>query len=85
MDDSPAYLASTQLSQLSVEDGMEVDDAVPMAPLHTMEPPIGIPPRKGRARSDAITEKRRIFMGYLEGCEKCRNKTPGHLAHFLHN
>jgi len=82
MDDSPAYLAGTQLSRLTMngEDGMDVD--VPMTPSRLMDPP-GLPPRTGRARSGAITEKKRIFMGYLEDCEKCRSRTPGHLTHFL--
>jgi hypothetical protein len=47
----------------------------------------GLPIRRGRARSGAITSpvvpNKRIFTGYLPTCEKCRNKVPGHYMHFL--
>lgn len=45
--------------------------------------------RKQRARSGAFTSPRdsdtskKFSMGYREDCEKCRNRVPGHMNHFL--
>ena len=65
------------------------DEAVYSTSLHDESPlqsPLGIgnPLRKGRARSGAMTSpNKRIFMGYLPDCEKCRLKVPGHSVHIL--
>jgi len=39
--------------------------------------------RKGRARSGAMTEKRRLHIGFLNDCEKCQARVPGHYSHLL--
>jgi hypothetical protein len=94
MDADFAY-AGSQLSQLSfIEEGMDVDDedvtvsslsspSLPRIMTTNLPPPSPTTPRTGRARSGAITERRRFFMGYREDCEKCRMKVPNHFAHFL--
>ncbi|KAF2097210.1 hypothetical protein NA57DRAFT_77464 [Rhizodiscina lignyota] len=68
---------ANQMSRLSVNggDSMEVDDA---------RSSDGFSPRKGRARSGALsTQKTRFVMGYREDCEKCRAKVPGHFSHYI--
>jgi len=78
---TPTTVAGSQLSLLTVTD-MDMD----------MEPPE--PPeietvvvRKQRARSGAFTSPRdpskKLSMGYRDDCEKCRNRVPGHMNHFL--
>lgn len=69
--DLPTMQAESQLSQLSVEDMDGVEDTP------------AISPRKGRARSGAITSKKRFSMGFRDDCEKCKLKVPGHYAHFI--
>jgi hypothetical protein len=77
-------IMDSQLSKLTFnEENMEMDDNQLFSPT-TSESQYGLPARKGRARSGAITTiNRRIFTGYLADCEKCRNKVPGHYIHFL--
>ncbi|KAF2396264.1 hypothetical protein EJ06DRAFT_560205 [Trichodelitschia bisporula] len=43
------------------------------------------PVTPGRKRSGAMVngEKRKVFFGWREDCEKCRARVPGHLAHYL--
>lgn len=77
----------------SVEEGKQVDSTIEQGST-TEEKPIPLA-RKGRARSGAISSSpdtprswhglsgRRFYMGYRDDCEKCRNRTPGHFAHFL--
>lgn len=78
---TPTTVAGSQLSLLTVTD-IDMD----------MEPPE--PPevevvvvRKQRARSGAFTSPRdpskKLSMGYRDDCEKCRNRVPGHMNHFL--
>jgi hypothetical protein len=76
-----------------VEEGQRVDSAIEPGSA-TEDKPIPLA-RKGRARSGAISSSpdtprswhglsgRRFYMGYRDDCEKCRNRTPGHFAHFL--
>jgi hypothetical protein len=74
-------------------DGQRVDSAIePSSAVEDKPIPLA---RKGRARSGAISSSpdtprswhglsgRRFYMGYRDDCEKCRNRTPGHFAHFL--
>jgi hypothetical protein len=95
-------LAGSHLSKLTVSgpgfgpfggEIMTIDDPL-SSPTSAglLSPPLefdefGLPIRKGRARSGAITSpvtpNKRIFTGYLPTCEKCRNKVPGHYMHFL--
>jgi hypothetical protein len=77
-------IMDNQLSKLSMSESMETDDDGALFSPTASESQFGLPPRKGRARSGAITTiNRRIFTGYLADCEKCRNKVPGHYIHFL--
>lgn len=57
--------------------GRDMDrSATTGAPLVTFGKP------SGRARSGAITG-RRVYFGYLDSCEKCRNRVSGHLMHII--
>lgn len=77
-------IMDSQLSKLSFSDeAMDTDDDMLYSPT-VSESQFGLPPRKGRARSGAITTtNKKIFTGYLANCEKCRDKVPGHYIHFL--
>jgi hypothetical protein len=76
-------IMDSQLSKLSVRDEpMDLDDQMPFSPTDS-EISFGVA-RKGRARSGAITtSSRKIFAGYLQNCDKCRDKVPGHYIHFV--
>ena len=69
-------MTESQLSRLSVRgtEGMEIDETMRSA---------GPTAKKGRARSGAITDKRKFSMGYRDDCDKCRARVPGHYSHFL--
>lgn len=71
--------AAQDMSRLSVNgDGMDVENRPPAE----IESPTTI--RMGRSRSGALfTEKKKYHLGYLDGCEKCRARVPGHVSHFL--
>jgi len=88
--------SSSQISKLSMAEVMDVDggaeqpfanneEAICSTSLQDGSPlEIGIPPRKGRARSGAMTSpNKRFFMGYVPDCDKCRLKVPGHSVHIL--
>ncbi|KAI9703524.1 MAG: hypothetical protein M1820_005828 [Bogoriella megaspora] len=71
---SPAHLTANQFSKLGMcDEEMDMDGQEPKSP--------GF--RTGRARSDAITEKKRFAMGYRQDCIKCQTRVPGHFSHFL--
>lgn len=82
---TPTTAAGSQLSLLTVTD-IDMD----MEPLDAPEPPDPPEPvtvRKQRQRSGAFTSPReptkKLTMGYRDDCEKCRNRVPGHMNHFL--
>jgi hypothetical protein len=66
----------SQLSRLSVGgvEEMDMEDVVRSPTMHA---------KTGRARSGAITDKRKFSMGYRDDCDKCRARVPGHFSHFL--
>ncbi|GAB7357086.1 hypothetical protein MBLNU459_g7899t1 [Dothideomycetes sp. NU459] len=78
---TPTTVAGSQLSLLTVTDvDMDMEPAEP--------PEIeAVVVRKQRARSGAFTSPRdpskKLSMGYRDDCEKCRNRVPGHMNHFL--
>jgi hypothetical protein len=83
-EEMDAEVAGTQLSRLSMggDEGMDLDEFESSA----VQLPGSLLPRRTRQRSGAITATtpaRRLVNGYLDTCEKCRNKVPGHLMHFL--
>ena len=92
-DSMDTEIAGTQLSRLRVtcEEDMDMDEpsfdgymttTPTSAPSDT--PISNTPPRTGRSRSGAMSAmNRKIFTGFLEDCEKCRNRVPGHYMHFL--
>ncbi|OCL06111.1 hypothetical protein AOQ84DRAFT_441043 [Glonium stellatum] len=69
-------MTESQLSRLSVRgtEGMEMDETARSA---------GPTAKRGRARSGAITDKRKFSMGYRDDCDKCKARVPGHYSHFL--
>jgi hypothetical protein len=74
---TPTALTQSQLSRLSFThdnpaDQMEMDEAE--------TPP---PTPRGRKRSGALTGPGRFSMGYRDDCEKCLQRVPGHISHFL--
>ncbi|KAF2663183.1 hypothetical protein BT63DRAFT_128675 [Microthyrium microscopicum] len=82
MDDATTDFAGSQLSRLSVNESMmDMDEGSliepgPYSPTDT--------PRKGRARSGAmLSPNKRLFIGYMSDCEKCRMNVPGHSVHIL--
>lgn len=82
---TPTTAAGSQLSLLTVTDvDMDMDLPEPTPPPPQPEP---ITVRKQRQRSGAFTSPRepskRLIMGYREDCEKCRNRVPGHMNHFM--
>lgn len=80
---SPAMQSSAaavrDMSRLSVTgDSMDIEDG----PLGQADSPTAV--RMGRQRSGALfTEKKRFHLGYLDDCDKCRARVPGHHSHFL--
>ncbi|OCK78715.1 hypothetical protein K432DRAFT_356302 [Lepidopterella palustris CBS 459.81] len=80
--DTPTTMAESRLSRLSVAgiEGMEMDEEA-MQRSETVSSTTM--KKKGRARSGAITDKRKFSMGYREDCDKCRARVPGHYSHFL--
>ena len=79
---TPTTAAGSQLSLLTVTDvDMTMD---PPEPPGQPEP---MTVRKQRQRSGAFTSprepSRKFTMGYREDCDKCRNRVPGHMNHFL--
>ncbi|KAF2153327.1 hypothetical protein K461DRAFT_320996 [Myriangium duriaei CBS 260.36] len=95
---TPTTVAGSQLSLLSVND-MEIDSepSTPsIAPLSIPHRGASTPTesdsgsfiRKQRQRSGAFISSpsdaaKRFQMGYREDCEKCRDRVPGHMNHFL--
>lgn len=79
---TPTTAAGSQFSLLTVTDvDMDLDAERPSDPV---EPPTV---RKQRQRSGAFTSPReptkKFTMGYRDDCDKCRNRVPGHMNHFL--
>lgn len=92
MDEANPDYAGNQFSKLSVSESMmDVDENISNE--HAIDSStnpgknqleITIPPRTGRARSGAmLSANKRIFMGYMPDCEKCRLKVPGHSVHII--
>lgn len=84
--DTPTALTQSQLSRLSVTSFAEqMDMETTNWSESGMAPPPGVvtTPTRGRKRSGALSGKGRFSMGYREDCEKCRQRVPGHYAHFL--
>lgn len=82
---TPTTAAGSQLSLLTVTDvDMDMDATEPPEPPDPVEP---MTVRKQRQRSGAFTSPRepskKFTMGYRDDCEKCRNRVPGHMNHFL--
>ncbi|PNS15827.1 hypothetical protein CAC42_4279 [Sphaceloma murrayae] len=81
---TPTTAAGSQLSLLSVND-MDVDSGSTTPVRQGAETGSFI--RKQRQRSGAFISSadvaKRIQFGYRADCEKCRNKVPGHMNHFL--
>ena len=82
---TPTTLTGSQLSMLSVSD-MEIDgdgDVTTPGP-NDVE---SVVVRKQRQRSGAFISTpeaaRKFSMGYRDDCDKCRNRVPGHMNHFL--
>ncbi|KAJ9621294.1 hypothetical protein H2203_007346 [Taxawa tesnikishii (nom. ined.)] len=79
---TPTTAAGSQLSLLTVND-MDMD----LEPASESGNQTPIVVRKQRSRSGAFTvsndSTRKFSMGYREDCEKCRNRVPGHMNHFL--
>ncbi|THX77518.1 hypothetical protein D6D04_06281 [Aureobasidium pullulans] len=82
---TPTTATGSQFSLLTVND-MDMDaETTPRPAPQTPEVHV----RKQRARSGAFTSPRdsdtskKFSMGYREDCEKCRNRVPGHMNHFL--
>ena len=40
-------------------------------------------PTTGRKRSGALSGRGKFSIGFREDCEKCKQRVPGHFAHFL--
>ena len=80
---TPTTAAGSQLSMLSVSD-MEIDGYVATPGTKELE---GVAVRKQRQRSGAFISTpeaaRKVSMGYRDDCDRCRNKVPGHMNHFL--
>ncbi|KAL1301780.1 hypothetical protein AAFC00_005976 [Neodothiora populina] len=86
---TPTAIAGSQLSLLTVTD-VDMDMELPplVAPPATPTPSAeAMTVRKQRQRSGAFTSPRepskKLIMGYRDDCEKCRNRVPGHMNHFL--
>jgi len=84
---TPTTLTGSQLSMLSVSD-MEIDgegESDVATPGATDSESVVV--RKQRQRSGAFISTpeaaRKFSMGYRDDCEKCRNRVPGHMNHFL--
>lgn len=84
---TPTTLTGSQLSMLSVSD-MDIDgdgDGDVATPGRHESDSVLV--RKQRQRSGAFISTpeaaRKFSMGYRDDCEKCRNRVPGHMNHFL--
>ncbi|TKX25658.1 hypothetical protein C1H76_2308 [Elsinoe australis] len=81
---TPTTAAGSQLSLLSVND-MDVDSGSATPVRQEVDQNSLL--RKQRQRSGAFISSpdvaKRIQFGYRADCEKCRNKVPGHMNHFL--
>lgn len=80
---TPTTSTGSQFSLLTVTDvDMDAESTPRPAP---QTPEVHV--RKQRARSGAFTSPRdpskKFSMGYRSDCEKCRNRVPGHMNHFL--
>ncbi|KAL0264174.1 hypothetical protein SLS55_000120 [Diplodia seriata] len=85
---TPTTVAGNRLSRLHVSgrggddhDGMEMDSPTFESQRHA--PAAAADSKPGRARSGAITGKKKFHMGFREDCPKCQARVPGHNAHFL--
>lgn len=80
---TPTTVTGSQFSLLTVTD-VDMDAASTPRPA-PQTPELHV--RKQRARSGAFTSPRdpskKFSMGYREDCDKCRNRIPGHMNHFL--
>ncbi|KAL1635322.1 hypothetical protein SLS56_001745 [Neofusicoccum ribis] len=77
---TPTTITGNRLSRLHFsgpgDDGMDMDSP-------TFDPHRHAESKTGRARSGAITGKKKFHMGFREDCAKCQARVPGHNAHFL--
>lgn len=77
---TPTTMTGNRLSRLHFcgrsDDGMDMDSPMP----ESQRSPDS---KQGRARSGAITGKKKFHMGFREDCPKCQARVPGHNAHFL--
>jgi len=82
---TPTTAAGSQLSLLSVND-MDIDDDV-TTPVPSPSEIGMLAVRRQRQRSGAFISTpeaaRKFSMGYRGDCQKCRDKVPGHMNHFL--
>lgn len=91
LPDTPTALTQSQLSRLSVTSNhhqveqMDMESGGHDGDDSELAPPPGVvtTPTRGRKRSGALSGKSRFSMGYRDDCEKCRQRVPGHYAHFL--
>ncbi|KAF2747305.1 hypothetical protein M011DRAFT_402767 [Sporormia fimetaria CBS 119925] len=82
--DTPTGLTSSQLSRLSVKSTTDLGIAhTTDSSMSTPPPGVMTTPMTGRKRSGALSGRGRWCMGYRDDCEKCRQRVPGHHAHFL--
>ncbi|KAG9952692.1 hypothetical protein KCU85_g1898, partial [Aureobasidium melanogenum] len=83
---TPTTATGSQFSLLTVND-IDMDAETTPRPPPPQTPEIHV--RKQRQRSGAFTSPRdqdtskKFSMGYREDCDKCRNRVPGHMNHFL--
>lgn len=82
---TPTTAAGSQLSLLSVND-MDVDDNV-ATPVPSPSEIGMLAVRRQRQRSGAFISTpeaaRKFSMGYRADCQKCQDRVPGHMNHFL--
>ena len=79
---TPTTATGSQLSLLTMTDvDMDMEASEP-----TSQPEV-VTVRKQRQRSGAFISPRepskKFIMGYREDCDKCRDRVPGHMNHFL--
>ncbi|OJD39755.1 uncharacterized protein BKCO1_2000307 [Diplodia corticola] len=86
---TPTTVAGNRLSRLHVsgrggnDDGMDMDSPTTLDPQRHAAAMAAADSKPGRARSGAITGKKKFHMGFREDCPKCIARVPGHNAHFL--
>ena len=89
LPDTPTALTQSQLSRLSMTSSyhhlehMDMESGAHDGDSEMPPPGVVTTPTRGRKRSGALSGKSRFSMGYRDDCEKCRQRVPGHYAHFL--